>query len=520
MTAKKLVLALDSGSQSSRALLFTAAGEVVGKGARQHQPMRYPQAGAVEQDPGDIWQSVCGATRDCLAAWGGDPAAVAGASLTTQRSTIIPTADDGEPLADAISWLDRRSAGIDSEPSALLRTVLRILGKDSMVPRLLGKSWPRQLRERSPELVARMRWLATVESWLHHRLVGRMAMGPGGVAGAWPFDVKRRAWSNLSLLYSVLGYRRRWLPELVEAGQLVGRLTEAAAAATGLPAGLPLFACGGDKQAEGLGAGVCTDRTGLAAVSLGTGSSIALPWPRAVESPRYTWLCMAASQADSWWLEYLLFRGMWTAAWFARELARDLQPAAEAGDTSVEALLCDEAAEVPAGSDGLVTLPRWSPTLQHPLETGICIGLRETLSRGHLFRSLLEGIAFDLRRGREILERASHSTITEASVGGGGSRSTLVVQILADVLNLPVRRPESEELAARGAAIVAAVGSGLHPSAAAAVDAMVPAAPLVLPDRARAEAYDRLYRRVYLPGLDLGVRISSHLAEARSFFDG
>ena len=514
MDSTNVVLALDSGSQSSRAILFDAEGKVLGVGRATHAPMRHPMEGAVEQDALDIRDCVFAAARECLRAWGGDPARIKGAALTTQRSTVLMADADGRPLADAISWLDRRTANVDSEPSPLLRAALKAMGKDALVPRLLSKSWPRLWRERVPETLAKAAKIAPIEAWLHHALTGRVALAPGGVAGPWPFDVKKRAWTNSALMFKLLGFERRWLPEIVEAGKEIGRLTADAAKRTGLPAGLPFFACGGDKQAEALGAGVRVGRGEIAAVSLGTGSSIGVPWPKAPTSGRYHWLTMASAEPGSWTLEYLVFRGMWTARWFARELGGELLPAAEAAGKPVEALLCDEAAKVPAGAEGLVVWPRWSPTLQQPLETGTCVGLRETHTRGHFFRALLEGIGFDLRRGRGILEKVTGVAFREARVGGGGARADVVVQILADVLDLPIVRPHSEELAARGAAIVAAAGAGLHPSVEAAVGAMVPDAPVVRPDPARAALYDRIYRKVFVPGLELLGRVSGDLAAA------
>lgn len=500
-TLNPLVLALDSGSQSSRAMLFDARGAVLAIGRSEHAPMRSPEPGAVEQDPRDIRDSVFAAIRACLADWGGDPSAIAGAALTTQRTTVLPLSRAGEPLRDAISWLDRRTARVDSEPSAPLRLALETLGERSLIPRLLARSWPRQWRDRDPELLDEIRWVAPIEAWLHHTLCGRVAMAPGGASGPWPYDVKKRAWSRSRRLTGALGFEARWLPELVESGERLGGLTASAAAACGLPEGLSFFACGGDKQAEALGAGVRADRDDVAAVSLGTGSSVALPSPTPVTSLRYHWLTMASAEPASWHLECLVFRGMWTARWFAREFARDLEAQALASGRPVEALLCDEAAAVPAGSDRLVTWPRWSPTLQHPDETGVSLGFRETHTRGHFFRSLLEGIAFDLKRGLQVLENATGRRISEVRVGGGGARSEIVVQILAEVLGLPVLHPPSEELAARGAAIVAAVGAGLHSSYDEAVRAMVPEAPTVTPSPDNAALYQRLFDRVYVPGL-------------------
>ena len=513
-TSDQAIVALDSGSQSSRAVLFDPTGAILGIGRREHAPMSHPEPGAVEQDPVDIRDSVFAAIRACLAEWGGDPDTIAGAALTTQRTTVLPMARDGRPLRDAVSWLDRRSARAESEPSAPLRLALEALGERALIPRLLARSWPRVWRERDPELLDQIRWVAPIEAWLHHALCGRVAMAPGGASGPWPYDVKRRAWSRSRRLAGVLGFEQRWLPALVESGAQVGALTAAAATATGLPEGLPFFACGGDKQAEALGAGVRVDRDDVAAVSLGTGSSIALPSPRPISSLRYHWLTMASAEPGSWHLEYLVFRGMWTVRWFARELARDLEPVAAATGRPVEALLCDEAEATPAGADGLVTWPRWSPTLQHPDETGVALGFRETHTRGHFFRALLEGIAFDLKRGLGVLEQASGRRVTELRVGGGGARSELVVRILAEALGLPVKRPRSEELAARGAAIVAAVGAGLHGSSDEAVAAMVPPAPVISPDPAHAALYQRLYDQVYLPGLGRWRGLSGALRRA------
>jgi sugar (pentulose or hexulose) kinase len=501
LMSRALVLALDSGSQSSRAVLFNAGGDILAIGRSEHAPMRHPEPGAVEQDPADIRDSVFAAIRACLQNWGGDPTTIAGAALTTQRTTVLPADRDGAPLRDAVSWLDRRTARADSEPSAPLRLALETLGERSLIPRLLARSWPRQWRDREPEILEQIRWVAPIEAWLHHELCGRVAMAPGGASGPWPYDVKKRAWSRSRRLTGALGFEARWLPELVESGDELGRLTGDAAKACGLPEGLPFFACGGDKQAEALGAGARVDRDDVAAVSLGTGSSIALPSRVPVASLRYHWLTMASAEPGSWHLEYLVFRGMWTVRWFARQFARDLEPIAAASGRPVEALLCDEAAAVPAGSDGMMTWPRWSPTLQHPDETGVGLGFRETHTRGHFFRSLLEGIAFDLKRGLQVLERATGRRIAELRVGGGGTRSDVVVQILADVLGLPVQNPPSEELAARGAAIVAAVGARLHPGYDAAVAAMVPEAPIVQPGAEAVRLYQRLFDEVYVPGL-------------------
>ena len=500
-TPRDVILALDSGSQSSRALLFDRQGAVLAVGRGDHAPMKHPEEGAVEQDPVDIRDALFGSIRACLETWGGDVERIAGGALTTQRNTILPVAPDGTPLGDAVSWLDRRQAPVDSEPSRAVRAVLKVLGDDALVPRLLSKSVPRQWRHRCPEVLEQLWKVAPLEAWLHHQLTGRLALAPGGCAGVFPFDTKKRTWKPKGLEHTLLGIRDEWLPEVVEAGREIGRITAEASIATGLPEGLPLYACGGDKQAEALGAGVRAGDRHVGAVSLGTASSIVIPWRRPVQSRTYVWLTNASCEQASWSLEYMVYRGMWTVRWFATNFGGDLAGRAAAEGRPIEALLCDEAAATEPGAGGVVTWPRWSPSLQHPEEVGAVLGLREVHTRGHVFRSLLEGIAFDLRRGLGILESATGTRLREVRVGGGGSRSDVVVQILADVLGLPVARPRSEELAARGAALVAAVGAGVFPDLDAAVSAMVTPAPIVRPRPEVTARYEAVFGGVFQSGL-------------------
>ncbi len=508
------VLALDSGTQSSRALIFDRDGNVLAKGQHAHQPMTHPEEGAVEQDFGDIRCCLFQSIVDALAEWGGDPKSIAGAALTSQRLCVAPLREDGEPLSNAVSWLDRRVA-TGASFGGLLGKTLRLMGDDALLPRLLTKSHPRIWAERAPDLLAKADRIATVEAWLIQQLTGRLAMAPGGMVGAVPADPKTRGWASQPLLHKLLGYKPEWLCDIVEAGQRIGGITADVAKETGLPEGLPVFACGGDKQAESLGAGLRATSRGVAQVSLGTASSVSVTTGVHRASLRYRWITVCACEPGAWNLEYMLFRGMWTAAWFARNFGGELRPAAQERGLPIEALLCEEAGLVPAGSEGVMTWPRWSPTIQSPTETGTVSGVREVHTRAHLFRSLLEGIAFDLRRGRDLLENVTGAPITEIRVGGGGSRSDVVVQILADVFGLPVLRPPSEELAARGAAIVAAAAAGLHPSLDAAVAAMVPEAPRVLPIPANVALYDRLYSEVFVPGLDDLSPLFSALHHAR-----
>jgi sugar (pentulose or hexulose) kinase len=501
VTNSPLFLAVDSGTQSTRAIVFDCEGAVHARGRKAHPPLSNPSPGAVEQDPHELLDAVTGSIRECLDGWIGDRTRIVGGALTTQRVTTVPTLETGEPAAPAINWLDRRLAHLDHDDDRLVRWFHRVLGRHMTIGQILARSIPRQIRQRDPDLYARTRWFLPLEGWLHLKMVGVPALAPGGATGVLPLDVKTRGWSNSRILHRLTCVEPARLPSIVEVGRRVGGATPAFAEATGLPVGFPFYACGGDKQAEALGGGVRSNQRVLGGVSLGTASSICVVDGRPRQSAGFEWFCAPACEPDAWAHEYMLFRGMWTVRWFAREFGRDLEADARARGTATEALLAEEAERVVAGAEGVVTWPRWSPTMQFPNETGTVVGLRERHGRAHLFRSLIEGIAFDLRRGRDGLERGLGRKLERVRVGGGGSRSPFIVQTLADVLGIPVEYPEEEELAARGAAVVTAFGSGHFTNIDHAVAEMVPKARIVNPIPEHAHIYDATYRDVYLPGL-------------------
>ena len=513
MIDSPLFLAVDSGTQSTRAILFDRSGAVHSVGRHTHPALSNPAPGALEQNAYDILDAVAKSIRACVDCWIGDRSRIVGGALTTQRVTTVPTLDNGEPAAPAINWLDRRLARLDVDQDPLVRWFYALFGRHMTLGQILSRSIPRQVHQRDPHLFDRVRWFLPIEGWLHLKMVGTAAIAPGGATGVLPLDVKKRNWSQSSVLHRLVGIDPRGLPPIVEVGKRIGGVTAHFSSLSGLPEGFPFYACGGDKQAEALGGGVRSSQRNLAGISLGTASSICLIDRKPHQHSGFEWFCAPACEPDAWTHEYMLFRGMWTVRWFARELGRDLEGEARASKKAVETLLCEEAAEVAAGSEGVVTWPRWSPTLQFPTETGMTIGLRERHGRAHLFRSLIEGIGFDLRKGRDTLESGLGRKIERARVGGGGSRSPFIVRCLADILGIPIEHPDEEELAARGAAIVAAFGSGAFASIDEAVKHMVPDAKIIEPYPANTRIYDKTFREVYVPGLASLRKVAAPIAQ-------
>jgi sugar (pentulose or hexulose) kinase len=496
------ILALDVGTQSVRAILFDPVGTLVAMGRVPIEPYVSPQPGWAEQDP-DVWWNALG--EACRRLWA-DPRArpdsVAGVGLTTQRTTIVAADENGRPLRPAIVWLDgRRTEGIPPIGGAW-GLAFRLTGVRETVARFQADCEANWIATAEPSVWNRIRRYGVLSSWLTARLVGEWTDSTAAQVGYLPFDFKHSRWSSrLDWKWQVAPFRREWLPALVPPCQPLGGLTTASAAHLGVATGLPLIAAAGDKQCEALGAGAVTPE--VAALSFGTTATIGTTHRRYLEAiplvPPYP-----AAVPGAWLVELQVLRGFWMIEWFKREFGAAEVARGASLDIPPEALFETLLESSPAGSMGLVLQPYWMPGVRYPgpEAKGAIVGFGDIHGRAHLYRAILEGLAYALRDGAERTVRKSGVAIRELRVSGGGSQSRAAVQLFADVFGLPASRPHTHEAAGLGAAIDVAVGLGIHPDAGTAVSAMVRIADHFEPVPAANRVYDDLYRSVYLPMYD------------------
>ena len=251
------------------------------------------------------------------------------------------------------------------------------------------------------------------------------------------------------------------LPELVEPSGVLGQINKEAAQDTGIPEGLPLIAAAADKASEVIGAGCLEPHIGC--LSYGTTATINTTHYRYVEAipliPPYP-----SAVPDAYSLEIMIYRGYWMVSWFKEQFAQLEQMTAAEQSVEAEMLIEKLLHDVPPGAMGLILQPYWSPGIRvpGPEAKGAVIGFGDVHNRAHLYRAILEGLAYALREGKERQERRSKIPITELSVSGGGSQSDTAMQITADIFGIPASRPLVYETSGLGAAIDAAVGLGLH----------------------------------------------------------
>ena len=492
-----VVLALDFGTQSVRAVLVDADGETVARAQVAIHPYVAPQPGWAEQDAEYLWESL---TEACRLLWqqpGADPSRVLGVVLATQRNTVLCLDANGRPLRPAIVWLDQRQ--LEDVPSLAphWRVAMRSSGMSDTIRHLRRQAESLWLQRHEPAVWARTQTFCFLSGFLTLRLTGRRADSVGCQVGYVPFDYRRGRWARrLDWRWRALGIRRDQLPELVPVGEVIGTTTAEAARQTGIPAGLPLVAAASDVACEVLGAGAVEPH--VAALSYGTTAAVNVTHRKWVTPFRFL-PSYPSAVPGRYSAEVQIARGFWMVRWFGEEFGHPERARAEQLGLPVEPMFDELVRAVPAGSMGLVLQPFWSPGVRHPgpEAKGAVVGFGDVHTRAHLYRAIIEGLAFGLREGTERLERRARRRVRELRVSGGGSRSDAAMQITADVFGRPAVRSASHDTTALGAAIVAAVALGLHDDVPSAVQAMVRPGRTFTPDPAHVPLYDRLYRQVY-----------------------
>ncbi len=496
MGSKDLLLAIDNGTQSLKALLFDLKGQLVARRQIIFEPYYSTQPGWAEQDPTVFWDALC---KACQGLWGqGDyRERIAGVSITTQRSTFVNVGKDGRPLRPAMIWLDQRKThGLPPLGGAwgLIFSLARLTETISYLQAEAEANW---IRTYQPEIWRDTHKYLLLSGYLTYLLTGEYVDSVGCQVAMIPFDYKHLRWaSDWNWKWKVVQVERELLPNLVPPGQPLGTITRKAAEETGIPEGLPLIAAATDKACEVIGSGSLDPTVGC--LSYGTTATINVTNRKYVEPipliPPYP-----SAIPGYYSMEVQIYRGFWMVSWFKQEFGyREEQEASRQG-VPPEELFDQLVNDIPPGSLGLVLQPYWTPGLKlpGPEAKGAIIGFGDAHTKGHVYRSILEGLGYALREGKERIEKRAHISITSLRVSGGGSQSRNAMQMTADIFGLPTARPHVYETSGLGAAIDAAVGLGLHTDFESAVRAMTHVGDVFEPNREHQHLYDQLYHDVY-----------------------
>lgn len=482
------VIGIDASTTATKALLIDERGGIVAVGATEYgYETPYPLWS--EQDPDLWWQGTVQSIRHVLQESGIDPGEVQGIGLTGQMHGLVLVDEAGQVLRPAILWNDQRTAEqCDNMREWLGKDqLIRITGNDA----LTGFTAPKILwvKENEPEIFARVHQMLLPKDYVRFRLTGEYAMDKADGAGTILFDLKERNWSPTVL--AALEILPRWLPPTFEGPEITGRISKAAAEATGLRQGTPVMAGGGDQAAGAVGVGAVTE--GIVSLALGTSGVVFASSDKPFIEPEGRLHAFCHALPNKWHLMGVMLSAAGSLRWYRDTLAPGM---------AYDDLLAP-AAQLPAGSEGLLFLPYLTgERTPHPdpLARGAFVGLTVRHSKAHMTRAVLEGVAFGLRDSFELMRGVGLSEITQVRVAGGGARSPLWRQILADVFDSELVTVNTTEGAAYGAALLAGVGAGFWPDGESACAATVHTTGSTQPQPQQVDAYQtayQQYRQIY-----------------------
>jgi xylulokinase len=484
--AESLFLGLDVGTSGVKAVLVSPSGEVRAS-ATTPLTLSTPHPGWAEQDPLDWWEASVASIRAVRSQ--AASADIAGVGISGQMHSSVFLDREGEVVRPALLWCDGRT-------TEECREIERRVGGEARLrdlvsnPALEGFTLPKVLwlRNHEPEAFRLVATVLLAKDYIRYRLTGELATEPSDASATLMYDTAHLRWSRE--IFDAMELNGSLVPEVGGSCDVLGGVSDAGAAASGLPTGTPVVGGGADNACGAAGVGVVAP--GEAVASWGTSGTLLAPMsePRVDPGLRAHTFCHV--MPDMWYLMGVVLSAGGAFAWYRDQLAREL-----VGDPDADRKVDAEAASVARGAEGVTFLPYLQGERtphRNANARGAFLGLSLAHSRAHLSRAVIEGVSFALRDSLEIL-RSLGFNLTEVLFTGGGARSPLVRRILADVFGVAIATVNREEGPAYGAALLAAVGVGAFPDLRAAASATLRRKPAESTSVEAHREYDAPYAR-------------------------
>lgn len=478
-----LLLGIDLSTTGAKALLIDEDGQVVSS-ATTPLSLSTPHALWSEQNPEDWWNATRKSIADAFTSAHASSESIGAIGLTGQMHGLVLLDEKGDVLRPAILWNDQRCGVECDEIRARVgrEKLLKITGNDA----LTGFTAPKILwvEKHEPDIYRRIRHILLPKDYIRYKLTGALAMDKADGSGTMLFDLGQRSWSPEIL--NALNLSAEWLPPTFEGHETTGEVSTEAADLTGLRIGTPVVAGGGDQSAQAVGVGAV--RPGTIAVTLGTSGVVFAATEAPLIEPQGRLHAFCHAVAGRWHLMGVMLSAAGSLQWYRDKFAceRNFDE------------LVSEASQVPAGSDGLIFLPYLSgERTPHPdpLARGAWVGLTTRHGQAHLTRSVLEGVAFGLKDMFGLMREAGLGSIDQVRLSGGGAKSSLWRQILADVLETELVTVNTTEGAAYGAALLAGIGAGIWRDVDTACAQTIRVTDRVSPDGENLETYRLIHQQ-------------------------
>lgn len=492
-----LLLGIDLGTSGTKTVLFDEQGRPVSAHTVEY-PMFQPRNGWAEQDPEDWWQAAVQGIRAVLEKSGVSPADVAGVGLSGQMHGLVMLDREGNVLRPSIIWCDQRTGEQVAEMDRRMGTkrIIEITANPPMTGFTAAKIlW---VSKNEPELFKKCAHILLPKDYIRYKLTGEFATEVSDAAGMQLMDVPKRAWSREML--DMLEIPESLLATMHESPDVTGKVHSKAAALTGLASGTPVVGGAGDNAAAAVGTGVV--KAGRAFTTLGTSGVVYAVSDAVSIDPKGRVHTLCASVPGKWTVMSCTQAAGLSLRWLRDTCCQAEAAEAEKRGVDPYVVMTEKAQDVPIGAHGLLYLPYlMGERSPHPDPDcrGVFFGLSAMHGRSHLIRAVMEGVAYSQAECVEVFREMNVPIASMVATGGGG-RSSLWRQMLADLYGCTVSTIPADEGPALGAAILAGVGTGVYESVEAACDRIVKTGNELppIPENAKAyEGYFRLYKKLY-----------------------
>lgn len=477
------VIGIDSSTTGTKVIAFNKNGDVKAQ-AQESIPLFSPQPNYYEQNADDWWLSTQKAIKKITQKINTEK--ISACAISNQRETFVPLDKDGNPLRPAIIWLDERCKDEVEQFSQKIgkNKIHQITGKPvDYAPVVYRLAW---MKKNEPDLFKKIHMICDVSTYLVQKLSDSFKTSWACADPLGLFDLNNKKWS--SLILKALELKEEQLPEAYCSGTVIGKISKKASQLTGLSTNTLIIAGSGDGQSAGLGANVLSsDRAYL---NLGTAVVAGVYGINYKISNAFR--TMNSSSDKGYYFECSLRAGTFAIDWFIKKIL-NINTLKEPG---IYLKLQQEAERIPAGNDNLIHIPYLCGVMNPYWDInarGAFIGLSSAHNRGHMYRAILEGIAFEQLFAITSVEKNIGSKVKDFITIGGGASNVLWCRIFADITGKNICLLNSSEASCLGAGITAAVGAGWYKTFKEAADKMSAIKKIIKPDMQNLKKYQKLY---------------------------
>ena len=499
MEQQDLVLTFDIGTQSVRVSLFNELGDMVSYSKVEYEePYFSLKPGYAEQHPSYYFECLEKACSDLASKCKDKLPLIKGIMLTCFRDTAVLLDKKLEVIRPSILWLDQRYAKCEDKLPLKSRFLFSLVGKKQTIELNRRRTVSNWIIENEPENWAKVDKYVALSTYLIYRICGNLTDSASDFTGHYPINYKKRDWyanPSTHLQGSIFNISKDKLCKLSKPIEKLGCVTEIAAKTLHIPAGIPIFAGGSDKSCETLGTGVID--TKMLSISLGTACTVETATEKYVEPIRFL-PAYPSVLPNMFNMDLQVYRGFWMINWFRKEFNSDLDNDMMSNEFDLKEL-DSNLEKIPPGSNGLITQPYWGSELDKPEVVGAIIGFNDSTTKYHIYKSIIEGILFELKFGSDsFAKQLGGNKFEKIRIAGGGSGSEAVCQIVADIFGLPVERVQTHETSSLGAATACFLALNKFATKEEAVEKMIHVSDVFTPNKENHKVYMQYFKDVYL----------------------